>query len=92
MNISEDTVELQNEVSDDEIKALWVFAYGSLCWKPGFKFHKAITGHVKGYQRRFWQGNTTHRGTEERVSSLKAVFTFFVKKKCVLYTIFFYKN
>ncbi|XP_018571320.1 glutathione-specific gamma-glutamylcyclotransferase 1 [Anoplophora glabripennis] len=66
MNVSEDTVELQNEVLENEIKALWVFAYGSLCWKPGFKFHKAVTGHVKGYQRRFWQGNTTHRGTEEK--------------------------
>ncbi|KAJ8923729.1 hypothetical protein NQ315_010310 [Exocentrus adspersus] len=68
MDVQEDmeVVELQDEVFYSETKALWVFAYGSLCWKPGFKFHKAVTGHVKGYQRRFWQGNTTHRGTEER--------------------------
>lgn len=64
--MSEDIAELQNEVLENETKALWVFAYGSLCWKPGFEFHKAVTGHVKGYQRRFWQGNTTHRGTEDR--------------------------
>ncbi|KAJ8950304.1 hypothetical protein NQ318_021161 [Aromia moschata] len=66
MDVLEDLAELQNEVSEIETKALWVFAYGSLCWKPGFKFHKAVTGHVKGFQRRFWQGNVTHRGTDER--------------------------
>ncbi|XP_072402363.1 glutathione-specific gamma-glutamylcyclotransferase 1 [Diabrotica undecimpunctata] len=59
MNITE----LQTEISNEDTKALWVFAYGSLCWKPGFEFHKAITGFVKGYERRFWQGNKTHRGT-----------------------------
>nr|XP_023013442.1 glutathione-specific gamma-glutamylcyclotransferase 1 [Leptinotarsa decemlineata] len=61
-----DIAELHSEVLVNEIKALWVFAYGSLCWRPGFEFHKAVTGFVKGYQRRFWQGNTTHRGTEDR--------------------------
>ncbi|KAJ8981476.1 hypothetical protein NQ317_007002 [Molorchus minor] len=66
MDASEDIAELQEEVFENESKALWVFAYGSLCWKPGFKFNKAVTGHVKGYKRRFWQGNVTHRGTEER--------------------------
>ncbi|KAG5895060.1 hypothetical protein JTB14_021027 [Gonioctena quinquepunctata] len=61
-----DIAELQSEVLVDELKSLWVFAYGSLCWRPGFEFHKAVTGTVKGYQRRFWQANTTHRGTEHR--------------------------
>lgn len=63
----ENSIELQNEIFGNDLKALWVFAYGSLCWKPGFEFNKAIAGHVKGYKRRFWQGNTTHRGTEEKV-------------------------
>lgn len=58
---------LEEEVQINEAKALWVFAYGSLCWKPGFDFHKAIVGYIEGYNRRFWQGNTTHRGTEEKV-------------------------
>ena len=46
----------------------WVFGYGSLCWFPGFEYNKCITGYIRGYNRRFWQGNTTHRGTKDKVS------------------------
>lgn len=62
MNIAE----LENEILNEDTKALWVFAYGSLCWRPGFDFNKAVTGCIKGYERRFWQGNIIHRGTEEK--------------------------
>lgn len=41
---------------------IWVFGYGSLCWHPGFSYTKCITGYIRGYSRKFWQGNTTHRG------------------------------
>lgn len=49
-----------------ETAEVWVFGYGSLCWNPGFQFTKCVTGYVRGFVRRFWQGNTTHRGTKDK--------------------------
>jgi len=49
---------------------LWIFSYGSLCWRPGFEYEEMALGYVKGFVRRFWQGNTVHRGTVERVSKI----------------------
>ncbi|XP_063849767.1 putative glutathione-specific gamma-glutamylcyclotransferase 2 isoform X3 [Scylla paramamosain] len=46
-----------------ETRSLWVFGYGSLCWMPGFQFGGSAVGYIQDYVRRFWQGNTTHRGT-----------------------------
>jgi len=48
--------------SDD----VWIFAYGSLCWRPGFEHEEMVLGHIKGFVRRFWQGNTVHRGTVDK--------------------------
>ncbi|KAF7996597.1 hypothetical protein HCN44_002243 [Aphidius gifuensis] len=50
-----------------ETTGLWIFGYGSLCWNPGFEFKNSIIGHVKGFGRRFWQGNATHRGTVDKL-------------------------
>lgn len=53
--------------------SVWVFGYGSLCWHPGFEFEKSTTGYIKGYSRKFWQGNDQHRGTQDnpgRVATL----------------------
>lgn len=48
-------------------EGVWIFAYGSLCWRPGFEYEEKVLGHIKGFVRRFWQGNTVHRGTVDKV-------------------------
>ncbi len=55
---------------EKEDHSLWVFGYGSLCWNPGFQYGDSVVGHIEGFSRKFWQGNTTHRGTEEKVGWL----------------------
>jgi len=53
----------QSEDGTEESSSLWVFGYGSLVWKPGFKHGRTMVGSVRGFARRMWQGNETHRGT-----------------------------
>lgn len=48
------------------INELWLFAYGSLLWKPGVDYDQRGTGRISGWRRRFWQGSPDHRGTESR--------------------------
>ncbi|KAL1467656.1 hypothetical protein MTO96_025971 [Rhipicephalus appendiculatus] len=55
---------------------IWVFGYGSLVWNPGFEFERSQIGYIRGYDRRFWQGNDKHRGTPEKVRC-RLVFFFF---------------
>jgi cation transport protein ChaC len=45
---------------------LWVFAYGSLMWRPGFPYAEARRARLIGYSRRFCIYSVHHRGTPER--------------------------
>ncbi|ETO08325.1 ChaC-like protein [Reticulomyxa filosa] len=44
-------------------KPLWVFGYASVCWKPTFPYVRTRKAYLSGYERRFWQLSTDHRGT-----------------------------
>jgi cation transport protein ChaC len=43
---------------------LWVFAYGSLIWKPEFEFDRRVPARVFGYHRRLCLRSIKYRGTE----------------------------
>ncbi len=43
----------------------WIFGYGSLVWRPDFAFIEAHPAWIDGWERRFWQGSTDHRGVPD---------------------------
>ncbi len=45
---------------------LWVFAYGSLMWRPGFAFVEVQPARLTGWHRRFCIASRHHRGTHAR--------------------------
>jgi glutathione-specific gamma-glutamylcyclotransferase len=45
---------------------LWVFAYGSLLWRPGFAFDERRGARLKGFRRRFCMTSIHYRGTPQR--------------------------
>jgi len=44
---------------------LWVFGYGSLMWRPGFRFKARYAARLYGYHRAFCVYSYFHRGTPE---------------------------
>ena len=45
--------------------SVWIFGYGSLIWRPNFKYLRSEQGHLSGWKRFFYQGSPDHRGTPE---------------------------
>jgi glutathione-specific gamma-glutamylcyclotransferase len=41
---------------------MWIFAYGSLIFRPSFSYVERRPAWAVGWTRRFWQGSPDHRG------------------------------
>jgi cation transport protein ChaC len=51
------------ELKPPEGSDFWVFAYGSLMWRPGFRFAEARPALLRGYHRAFCISSTLYRGS-----------------------------
>src|SRR5215471_8741173 len=54
------------KTAEHDNKDLWVFAYGSLMWRPGFSYRERVPARLIGLRRALCVFSFVHRGTPEQ--------------------------
>ncbi|MEE9265571.1 MAG: gamma-glutamylcyclotransferase [Gammaproteobacteria bacterium] len=57
---------IQDPLSTLPVGDMWVFAYGSLMWNPGFPHGQTRLARIHGYHRALCVWSWVHRGTQAR--------------------------
>lgn len=60
---------------DGRLQDLWLFAYGSLIWKPEFEFSQQLIARVQGYHRALRMRSRLYRGTPEQPGLVLALLS-----------------